>query len=129
MRIILRACAPASALGGLLSVEDPRLTGGLLVFAGLSHGYVAYGLYRVYGKSSATVLPVGALTTCAVAWWCYGPLVRKWGLGRRELSVSVGSCQVAETETRPSSTPTSCSWARSPTVEATVSRSGTFPSG
>jgi uncharacterized protein (TIGR04206 family) len=78
--VVLYVGALASAVGGLLSVEDPRLTGGLLVCAGLSHGHVAYGLYRVYGTSPATVLPVGAVTTWAVAWWFYWPLVRKRGL-------------------------------------------------
>ena len=78
--IVLHAGALASAAGGLRSFEDPRLTGGLLVFAGLSHGHVAYGLYRAYGMSPATVLPVGVLATWAVAWWFYWPLVRKRGL-------------------------------------------------
>ena len=78
--VVLYVGALASAAGGLRSFEDPRLTGGLLVFAGLSHGHVAYGLYRVYGTSPATVLPVGALATWAVAWWFYWPLVRERGL-------------------------------------------------
>jgi uncharacterized protein (TIGR04206 family) len=70
-----------SAVGGPLSVEDPRLAGDLLVFAGLSHGHVASGLYRVYGERPATVLPIGALATWAVAWWFYWPLARERGLG------------------------------------------------
>ena len=78
--VVLHAGALASAAGGLRSFEDPRLTGGLLVFAGLSHAHVAYGLYRVYGMSPATVLPVGMLATWAVAWWFYWPLIRERGL-------------------------------------------------
>ena len=78
---VLYTGALTSAAGGLRSFEDPRLTGGLLVFAGLSHAHVAYGLYRVYGMSPATVLPVGALTTWAVAWWFYWPLARERGPG------------------------------------------------
>ena len=76
---------------GLVNTNPPDLvnlydylfvyTGGLLVFAGISHAHVAYGLYRVYGMSPATVLPVGALTTWAVAWWFYWPLARERGPG------------------------------------------------
>ncbi|PSP79913.1 TIGR04206 family protein [Halobacteriales archaeon QS_4_69_225] len=77
---VLHAGALASAVGGLRSFEDPRLTGGLLVFAGLAHAQVAYGLHRAYGTSPAMVLPVGVLTTWAVAWWFYWPLVRERGL-------------------------------------------------
>jgi len=81
--IIFYAGAIASACAGLVRREDPRLTGGLLVLAGIAHARVAYGLYRVYAGSgtSAVVLPVGALAAWAVVWYCYWPLARDRGLG------------------------------------------------
>jgi uncharacterized protein (TIGR04206 family) len=81
--ILLYAGALASATVGLRGIEDPRLTGGLLAFAGVAHARVAYGLYRTYAGtgSSAVVLPLGALAAWTVAYWYYWPLVRKRGLG------------------------------------------------
>ena len=81
--IVLHAGALASAAGGLRSFEDPRLTGGLLVFAGLAHAQVAYGLHRAFtGPGGAVaVVPLGSLATWAVVYWCYLPLARERGLG------------------------------------------------
>jgi len=77
----LHAGALASASTGLRDAEDPRLTGGLLLFAGFAHAQVAAGLYRTYGGAAGPlVLPVGALVAWAVVWWYYWPLVRKRGL-------------------------------------------------
>ena len=81
--VILHAGALASASGGLRGFEDPRLTGGLMLFAGVAHAQVAYGLYRTYvgTGASAVVLPVGALAAWAVAYRYYWPLARERGLG------------------------------------------------
>lgn len=81
--ILLQAGALASATAGLREYEDPRLTGGLLGFAGVAHARVAYGLYRTYAGTgaSAVVLPLGALAAWTVAYWYYWPPARERGLG------------------------------------------------
>ena len=80
---VLHAGALASAVGGLRGLEDARLTGGLLAFAGLAHAQVAYGLHRAFtGPGGAVaVVPLGSLATWAVAYWYYLPLARERGLG------------------------------------------------
>ena len=79
--VLLYAGALASATSGIRDVEDPRLTGGLLLFAGVAHAQVAYGLYRTYGAGGPLVVPLGAAATWTVVWWYYWPLVRRRGLG------------------------------------------------
>jgi uncharacterized protein (TIGR04206 family) len=80
--VLLYACALVSALMGLVDYEDPRLTGGLLFFAGISHAQVAVGLYRAYGfGSGVVVLPLGAVATWAAVWWIYWPAMKERGLG------------------------------------------------
>ena len=81
--VVLHVGALASAAGGLRGLEDPRLTGGLVFFAGAAHARVAYGLYRTYVGTGASVavLPIGALAAWAVAYWYYWPLARERGLG------------------------------------------------
>ncbi|WP_336134023.1 TIGR04206 family protein [Natronomonas amylolytica] len=80
--LLLYAGALASAIGGLRGYEDPRLTGGLLAFAGIAHAQVSYGLFWTYGLpvSELPVLPVGAVASWLVAWWYYWPLARQKGL-------------------------------------------------
>lgn len=79
--VLLHAGALVSALGGLRRLEDPRLTGGLLVFAGLAHAQVALGLHASYGATAGiVVVPLGAAAAWAAAWWYYWPLVRERGL-------------------------------------------------
>jgi uncharacterized protein (TIGR04206 family) len=84
--ILLHAGALASATGGLYGYEDPRLTGGLLSFAGIAHAQVSYGLFRTYGLpvSDLPVLPVGAVASWLVVWWYYWPVMRNRGLGSVE---------------------------------------------
>mgnify|MGYP000026499584 FL=1 len=81
--ILLYAGALTSAVAGLWDFEDPRLTGGLLAFAGVAHAQVSYGLFRAYGLplSELPVLPLGAIASWAVVWWYYWPLARRKGLG------------------------------------------------
>jgi uncharacterized protein (TIGR04206 family) len=78
--VLLYACALASATAGLWDREDPRLTAGLLLLAGVAHARVSLGLYRAYGPSGPLIVPLGALATWAVVWWYYWPLVRDRGL-------------------------------------------------
>jgi uncharacterized protein (TIGR04206 family) len=66
------------------SLEDPRLTGGLLFFAGVAHAQVAYGLFRVYGEAGPVVVPLGTVASWAIVWWFYWPLVRRRGLATAE---------------------------------------------
>ncbi|EMA45194.1 TIGR04206 family protein [Halococcus saccharolyticus] len=64
----------ASALVGVVWREDPRVTGGLIALAGLSHVSVAVGLSRGIGRLA---LPIGPVLALAVAWWFYWPAVRR----------------------------------------------------
>lgn len=64
--VALYVGALASATAALVDREDPRVTGGLLAFAGLAHHGVAYSvLHRV----AYTPVPLGALLLLACAWW------------------------------------------------------------
>ncbi|WP_254537936.1 TIGR04206 family protein [Halomarina litorea] len=71
----LYAVALLSALGGVAGVEDRRLTGGLLVFAGVSQFPLALGFSR---RTGYVGLPVGSLFLLAAAWWLYWSDVRAW---------------------------------------------------
>lgn len=72
--------AATSAVGGrLLDREDRRVTGGLLVFAGLSHLGFSVGMAR----TGVTPIPVGPVLLWAVAWWAYRGDLRAIA-GRRE---------------------------------------------
>ena len=73
--VLLHAGALASALGGIRAFEDPRLTGGLLFFAGIAHVQVSFGLYR----TGLFVIPLGAVASWVVVWWYYWPLIRETG--------------------------------------------------
>jgi uncharacterized protein (TIGR04206 family) len=72
--IILRASARGTRRW-LPYQSRTRLTGRPAGLADITHGHVADRLDGAYGTSPATVLPVGALATVAVAWWFYWPLV------------------------------------------------------
>ena len=81
---LLWGAAVASAAGGLLfGREDRRLTGGLLVLAGLSLLPVAAFLSR---RAGVWALPVGTAALWLVAWWGHGDalarVVREGGAGR-----------------------------------------------
>lgn len=70
---LLYAGALLSAAAALVDREDPRLTAGLLVFAGLAHLGVTYAVVH---RLRYTPLPVGALLLFVAAWWFYWPSVR-----------------------------------------------------
>ncbi|MFP4625581.1 MAG: TIGR04206 family protein [Natronomonas sp.] len=74
--VLLYSAAVASAFGGILGREDPRLTAGLLVFAGIAQVHLAYGLVRV----GVTVVPVAPIVLWGIVWWAYWPMVRNRGL-------------------------------------------------
>ena len=82
--VVLHAGALACAVGSLWDREDPRLTAGLLLLAGVAHAQVSYGLYRIYGGVGPLVVPLGALATWTVVWWYYRPRVQERGLVARE---------------------------------------------
>jgi uncharacterized protein (TIGR04206 family) len=54
--------------------EDPRVTGGLLVVAGVAQFSVAQGFSL---QPNRYAIPLGALAMWAVAWWAYWPRVRR----------------------------------------------------
>ncbi len=71
--VLLYLGAVASAAGGrVFGREDRRVTGGLLVLAGLSHLAFALGTAR----TGLTPIPVGPVLLWAVAWWAYGGELR-----------------------------------------------------
>ena len=72
--VLLYAASLVSALAGVVWREDPRVTGGLLALAGLSHASHAVGLSRGVGRLA---VPVGAVCAVAVAWWLYWPAIRR----------------------------------------------------
>ncbi|AUX09630.1 hypothetical protein AArcSl_2005 [Halalkaliarchaeum desulfuricum] len=73
---VLYGLALASAVTGVLfRREDLRVTGGLLVLAGVAALWVSLGLAtRTVGDVIA--IPVGAVGLWLVAWWWYGPALR-----------------------------------------------------
>lgn len=71
--VLLYLASLASALGGVLGREDPRVTGGLLALAGVSHVSLAVGLSRGIGR---VAVPIGTVLLLAVAWWLYWPQIR-----------------------------------------------------
>jgi len=67
--------ALASGVSGLtIGREDPRVTGGLLVLAGLSLLPVAHSVGRPTG---VLVVPIGTVALWVVAWWKYGHALRR----------------------------------------------------
>jgi uncharacterized protein (TIGR04206 family) len=71
----LYALAVGSAAGGaLLGREDPRVTAGLLLLAGLAHLSLARGFSVQPGR---VAWPLGTAVCAFVAWWFYWPLVRR----------------------------------------------------
>ena len=78
---LLWLAALGSALGAIaIGREDGRLSGGLLVLAGFSLLSVAGAVGRPAG---VLALPVGTAALWAVAWWGYGPALRRLPLGGR----------------------------------------------
>jgi uncharacterized protein (TIGR04206 family) len=69
------AGALLSALGGAFGVEDRRLTGGLLVVAGVAQ-FPLVGLY--WRLSGPDAVPVGSLLLVLAAWRLYWPAVEEW---------------------------------------------------
>jgi uncharacterized protein (TIGR04206 family) len=73
LSVLFFGVALVSAAAGLVDREDPRLTAGMLVLAGIAHLGVAYSVsHRIY----YTPVPFGALLTFVVAWWYYWPSLR-----------------------------------------------------
>ncbi|TSD15755.1 TIGR04206 family protein [Haloglomus irregulare] len=73
LSVLFYLLALGSAAVALGDREDPRLTAGLLVLAGVAHLGVAYSVsHRLY----YTPVPFGALLMLVVAWWYYWPSLR-----------------------------------------------------
>jgi uncharacterized protein (TIGR04206 family) len=73
--VLLWGLALASALtGALVGREDPRVTGALLVLAGIAQVSVATG-FSVQPYRAA--YPLGTVWLWAVAWWFYWPAVKR----------------------------------------------------
>jgi uncharacterized protein (TIGR04206 family) len=70
---LLYAGALVSAAAALVDREDPRLTAGLLVLAGIAHLGVAYAVVH---RLRYTPIPFGALLLLVAAWWFYWPSLR-----------------------------------------------------
>jgi uncharacterized protein (TIGR04206 family) len=72
--VVLWLLAVASAAVGVVAGrEDPRVTGGLLVLAGLTQLSVAAG-FSV--QPNRVAYPVGTVALWVVAWWRYWPRIR-----------------------------------------------------
>ena len=67
--------ALASALGGVVRREDRRLTGGLLVLAGVSQFPLVQAFSR---RPGVLAVPVGSVLLLVAAWWLYWPAVVAW---------------------------------------------------
>ena len=63
--VVLYLLAVASALFGPVDREDRRVTGGLLVLAGVSHLRFSLGLTR----PGLLVIPTGTVLLWTAAWW------------------------------------------------------------
>jgi uncharacterized protein (TIGR04206 family) len=64
--------ALGSAIAGVVWREDPRITMGALVGAGLFQLGPFFGFNRRLGY---VAVPVGTVVLLTVAWWYYWPLV------------------------------------------------------
>ncbi len=71
--VLLYLLALGSALLGLVGREDGRVTGGLLVFAGVSGLQFALGMTR----RGLVVVPVGVVLVWTAAWWFYWSDIRR----------------------------------------------------
>ncbi|WP_368280394.1 TIGR04206 family protein [Halomarina oriensis] len=69
------AAAVVSALAGVVGWDDRRLTGGLLVLAGVSQFPLAWSFTR---RPDTLGLPVGSLLLLVAAWWYYWPAFTTW---------------------------------------------------
>lgn len=72
--VLLYVASLVSALAGVVRREDPRVTGGLLALAALSHAGLTVGLSRGIGRLA---VPIGPVLALCVAWWLYWPAVRR----------------------------------------------------
>ena len=73
--------ALASALGGVHGREDRRLTGGVLVVAGVSQVPLVGAFSR---RPGTLALPFGSALLLVAAWWLYWPAVAAWAGERTE---------------------------------------------
>jgi uncharacterized protein (TIGR04206 family) len=74
LSVAFYAAAVASAVvGWRVDREDPRVTGGLLVLAGIAQLRLAWGFSLQPGRIA---WPIGTVALLAVAWWYYWPRVR-----------------------------------------------------
>lgn len=64
--VLFYGAALASAAGGAAGREDPRLTGGLLALAGVTHLGVAYSVLH---RAAYTPLPLGTLLLVGSGLW------------------------------------------------------------
>ncbi|MGM0606379.1 MAG: TIGR04206 family protein [Halobacteriota archaeon] len=71
----------SAAIGAVFGREDPRLTGGLVVFAAIG-GCIAWTYFAVQGRLYPTpfgltyAIPIGPIVYLAIAWWFYWPRIR-----------------------------------------------------
>jgi uncharacterized protein (TIGR04206 family) len=68
------AALASAAVGWRYRREDPRVTGGLLVVAGVAQLSVARGFSL---QPNRYAVPVGSVAMWALAWWLYWPRVRR----------------------------------------------------
>ncbi|MFD1512430.1 TIGR04206 family protein [Halomarina rubra] len=73
--------ALVSALAGLSGWDDRRLTGGLLVVAGVSQFPLAQWFSL---RPGIVAVPVGSVLLLVAAWWHYWPAYREWVAERVE---------------------------------------------
>ena len=70
--VLLYSGALTSAVGGVFGHEDRRVTGGLLVLAGITHLGLAVGFLR----TGRLAIPLGPFLAFVLAWWLYWPARR-----------------------------------------------------
>jgi uncharacterized protein (TIGR04206 family) len=70
--VLWLAAVASAALGAAIGREDPRVTAGLLVLAGVTQLSVAVS-FSV--QPTRTAYPTGTVALWAVAWWRYWPRI------------------------------------------------------
>ncbi|WP_267639815.1 TIGR04206 family protein [Haloarchaeobius amylolyticus] len=76
--LALLAALAAAVAAYATGREDPRVTGGLLVLAGITSFRLAFGFLA---RPNQTAIPVGGFVAIVLAWWLYWPLVRRQFVG------------------------------------------------